>query len=486
LLWEGVPNPGIGFAQPSIVPDDPDFFCRSRRCEVPALGEFVRRVQNSTPLPPGLPMSRSTPAFDRLLQLSAFDGDSAAALRVLHGHFTASMPSCSLALVQIGGLEPGHCRLAGLIDAQGHERIANTDPLGQRVNTLQFGDSLSCRLFGAGELTALVLDEQETASAFAQALDSPAVVLGIPIANAGTVAHWLLFASKDVCAFDGTDLHAVMIESNLAANLIIRPLVTRALRDESTRHRRAIESMADIQRLLLPDQPTILGLEHAVHWQPAETAAGDYYDLANLTRHAPADFPRDRYDIWAITLADVSGHGAAAAMEAAQFDAILRTYQGKEEDGPAGALTYANRFFFSRRQRQHFLTATALLFRPDLSRATHVSAGHPPLLHRHGRVVIERDSGQQIPLGVLRDHEWSNAHFDVASGDIIVMYTDGIVEARNASGEMFGVERMRSLVAEGPEDPAELLKLLCAALFEHQDSLVGVDDQTLIVLRITA
>jgi phosphoserine phosphatase RsbU/P len=430
-------------------------------------------------------MSSLAPSFARLLQLSAFDGDSSAAFQALHGYFSAGMPTCSLALVQVGDIEPGHCRLAGLIDAQGRERIANTDPLGQRVNTLQFGDVLTRKLFGAGKLVLHELDAEESAGAFAQALDAPSMMLCIPIANAGTVMHWLLFCSKETTGFDGIDLHALMIETNLAANLIIRPLVTRALRDESTRHRRAIESMADIQRLLLPDHPTILGLEHAVHWQPADTAAGDYYDLANLTRHAPADFPRDRFDIWAITLADVSGHGAAAAMEAAQFDAILRTYQGNEEDGPAGALTYANRFFFSRRQRQHYLTATALLYRPDLNRAIHVSAGHPPLLHRHGGIVVERDSGQQIPLGVLRDHTWTNAHFDVAAGDLIVMYTDGIIEARNDSGEMFGMERMRTLVAKGPDSPTELLESLCSALFEHQDSLVGTDDQTLIVLRIT-
>ncbi|HEY0233285.1 MAG TPA: PP2C family protein-serine/threonine phosphatase, partial [Dokdonella sp.] len=233
------------------------------------------------------------------------------------------------------------------------------------------------------------------------------------------------------------------------------------------------------------DNPTIRGLDYAVHWQPAETAAGDYYDLVELTQHAPPAFPRDRYDTWAITLADVSGHGAAAAMEAVQFDAILRTYQGDEEAGPAGALTYANRYFFSRRQRHHFLTAFALLYRPDLGRATYVAAGHPPLLHRHDGQVALRGAGEQIPLGILRDHAFENRTFSVAAGDVLVLYTDGIIEARDAAQRPFGTERLAALVADGPSESSALLALLRDEVIAHQRGPLGVDDQTLIVLHIT-
>ncbi len=134
----------------------------------------------------------------------------------------------------------------------------------------------------------------------------------------------------------------------------MRPLATRALRDETSRQRREIEGIADVQRLLLPDNPAIrgLGLRGAL-------AAGRNRGRRLLRSHVAGRRSRPTISsttaptIWAIMLADVSGHGAAAAMEAVQFDAILRTYQG-DGDGPAGALTYANRYFFSRRNRQHF------------------------------------------------------------------------------------------------------------------------------------
>jgi phosphoserine phosphatase RsbU/P len=434
------------------------------------------------PAPPAL---SNTSALDRILRLSAFDGDSAAALRTLHAHFATRFPDCSLALVLVGGQAHGQCRLAGLIGPDGTEHVPNIDPFGERITLPLFADALTGRLFAECVPRAVRIAPTEFALPFAQALLEPAALLGIPVVNTGEIRHWLVFGSTFHPRFDRIDLDALLLEINLAASLIVRPLATRALRDETNRQRLAIEGIADVQRLLLPDRPAIRGLEYAVHWQPADTAAGDYYDLMPLTQFAPDDFVDGGADIWALMLADVSGHGAAAAMEAVQFDAILRTYQGDGE-GPAGALTYANRYFFSRRQRQHFLTAFALLYRPDLRRATYVAAGHPPLLHRRGDTVTQRGAGDQIPLGILRDYAFRNSEFDTDAGDVLVLYTDGVVEARDPKGRAFGVERLTTLVAEGAEHPADLMASLRDALIEHQGGPLGVDDQTLIVLRIVS
>ena len=429
-------------------------------------------------------MALNGSALDRILALSAFDGDSPAALRALHAHFAARFPDCSLALVLVAELPVGQCRLAGLIGPDGTEHVPNIDPFGQRTKLPLFGDTLTERLFAACAPRVVRIAPTEFALPFAQALLEPAALFGVPIVNSGSIRHWLVFGSTFHPRFDRVDVDALLLETNLAASLIVRPIVTRALRDETDRQRRAIEDLADVQRVLLPDNPAIRGLDYAVHWQPAETAAGDYYDLMPLTQFAPDDFVDEGADIWAVMLADVSGHGAAAAMEAVQFDAILRTYQGDGESGPAGALTYANRYFFSRRQRQHFLTAFALLYRPDQRSATYVAAGHPPLLHRRGDVVTPRGAGEQIPLGILRDYVFRNSEFDVDSGDTLVLYTDGIVEARDRKGRQFGTERLSSLIGDGPHEAAALLALLRDAVIEHQGAPFGIDDQTLIVLRV--
>ncbi|MEZ5461862.1 PP2C family protein-serine/threonine phosphatase [Dokdonella sp.] len=427
-----------------------------------------------------------TSILDRICELSRFDDDSAAALRSLHTHFAHTLDQCSVALVLVRGLPFGLCRLAGSIAPDGREHVPNTDPFGVAAELPLFDDAVANRLLADINPRRIQLTAAEQTLPFPQALFGATTLLGIPTVNNGEVAHWVIFGSANPEQFALVDLDKLLIEVNLAASLLVRPLSTRALRDESARQRQAIEGLADVQKQLLPDDPKILGLSYAIHWQPADTAAGDYYDMANLTHRAPADFQRDKHDVWVVTLADVSGHGAAAAMEAVQFDAIMRTYKGSEEAGPAGALTYANRHFFSRRIRHHFLTAVAVLYRPDIRRATYVSAGHPPILHRQGNAVIEHGAETQIPLGVLRDHEWVNHQFELALGDILVLYTDGIIEARNGRGEPFGTERLKSLVAAGPSDPRLLLVSLRTALFEYQGGEIGSDDQTLIVFRITA
>jgi sigma-B regulation protein RsbU (phosphoserine phosphatase) len=276
----------------------------------------------------------------------------------------------------------------------------------------------------------------------------------------------------------------MMLHVNLAGSLVVRPIVFRELTRRTESQRQEIESMADIQKLLLPDNPEIVGLEYAVHWQPTATAAGDYYEMSRLTEFAPPDFQPTGHDIWGVIVADVSGHGAAAAMEAVQFDAILRTYRGDGKPVPAAAISYANRYFFSRRSRGHFLTVLALIYRPDTRVLSYLSAGHPALLHRRGTGVQLIGEADQIPLGVLRDHEYRNNELALESGDLLVLYTDGLLEARNADGEMFGPDRLRELVTAGPHAPQPMLDSIVGAVKEHQQSDLGSDDQTIIVLKI--
>jgi sigma-B regulation protein RsbU (phosphoserine phosphatase) len=423
-------------------------------------------------------------SFERILSLSAFDGDSRAALRTLHAHFSMDFPDCSLALLLVRGQAPGRCRLAGLIGPDGTEHVPNLDPNSEHIDLPPFDDPLAYHIVESAAPHVVAIAPAERALPLAQALFAPAAVLAIPLANAGERTHWLVFGSTLARRFDGTDLGKILLHVNLAASLIVRPLTLRALTRESERQRQEIESLADIQKLLLPDNPQINGLEYAVHWQPAATAAGDYYEMSNLTEFAPPEFSRGGTDMWGVIIADVSGHGAAAAMEAVQFDAILRTYQGNGGPSPAGAVTYANRYFFSRRSRGHFMTVFAVLYRPDTRILSYLSAGHPALLHRRDSFVQLLGGSDQIPLGVLHDYEYRNNEVCLDVGDVLILYTDGIVEARNRRGEMFGLSRLHELVCAGPVAPQAMRDNIVAAVQAHQASTIGSDDQTLVVLRI--
>lgn len=246
-----------------------------------------------------------------------------------------------------------------------------------------------------------------------------------------------------------------------------------------------IASLADVQRLLLPDNPQIRGLAYAIHYQPAAVAAGDYYDLMQLE---PEDVgPTGAADIWGVMLGDVSGHGPAAAMEAVQFDAILRTYRGDEAPGgPAGALTYANRHFFSRRPRRHFMTVFAALARPDTDALDYVSAGHPPALLRRGDALFRLGEDGDIPLGIDRAQRYRNVTTPFLRGDLLLVATDGIAEAADAHGQRFGAERIEQLFLASDPDPQAALRSVISALIAHQGGDIGNDDQTLLVLQRTA
>ncbi|HET7065941.1 MAG TPA: PP2C family protein-serine/threonine phosphatase, partial [Rudaea sp.] len=98
--------------------------------------------------------------------------------------------------------------------------------------------------------------------------------------------------------------------------------------------------------------------------------------------------------------------------------------------------------------------------------------------------VMSLGEGDQIPLGVLRDYEYSNNEITLEPGDLLVLYTDGITEARDRHDRMFGSDRLRELVGTGPDSPSALCDSIVAAVTAHQGRPIGDDDQTLIVLRI--
>ncbi len=429
-------------------------------------------------------MSSATDLFQRVLALSEFNGDSREAMTTLHRYFSTDFPECSLALMLVRDQPPGRCRLTGLIGPDGTEHVANVDPNGEHSALPSFDDAVAQRILARDAPHVAAVPETLREMPLAHVLFAPASVLAVPIANRGRITHWLLFGSTVAHRFRGIDLSRAALHVNLATSLLIRPIVLRELTREAERQRLQIESLADIQRLLLPDNPKIAGLTYAMHWQPAETAAGDYYEMTNLTEFAPPDFVPNGNDVWGVIVGDVSGHGAAAAMEAVQLDAILRTYKGGDGPPPAAAISYLNRYFFSRRNRGHFLTLVALVYRPDTRVLSYLSAGHPPFIHRRGDQVQMLGEADQIPLGVLRDYEYRNNEIVLQAGDTLVLYTDGFAEARDANGAMFGADRLRERVANGPVDPKPLLDSIVNAVQEYQGSLLGDDDQTLIVLRI--
>lgn len=418
--------------------------------------------------------------FQEFLSLSAFSGDNATAFLRLRQFFSEKFGPLGAALLLVKDIEPGGMKLVAFADDQGREEVPLTDAFLQSATL--YHDALTKTLLKAGACTRQ-LTAADKSTRFGRHLGEAQAVAISPLAVNGTACHWMLLFSSDADSFEKVDPSRLMLEVNLATQMLRSAINSRELQQVAQKTQLEIDSLANVQRLLLPpEESDISGIEISVHYQPAEIAAGDYYDIMPLTHYYENN--SGKADVWGVMVADVSGHGPAAAMEAAMFDAILRTFQGENvEEGPSDVLNYANRFFFTRRVRPHFLTAWGATYDPDERCLMFTSAGHPAPLLKRGKDIRPIGEKSGIPLGVTRDATWITEEVEMLPGDALIIFTDGIVEAMDSAGDQFGTERLIKAASEGGDKAKAIRDKVLSALFRHQEAAVGFDDQTLLVVR---
>jgi sigma-B regulation protein RsbU (phosphoserine phosphatase) len=241
---------------------------------------------------------------------------------------------------------------------------------------------------------------------------------------------------------------------------------------------RELKVVADIQRSLLPSTlPVIPGLELAAHYQTSQWAGGDYYDFFEL--------PDGR---WGVLIADVSGHGTPAAVMMAILHSLAHGHPGHPEP-PAALLEHVNKRLAARytNENEIFITAFYGIYDPDRRLFSYSCAGHnPPQLRRCslGHVDSIEDVGGP-PLGLFDDVEYPQATLTVRPGDILVLYTDGIVEAMNVYHEQFGLERLNQVLARCDLAASELCSAILAAIESFTGGTAAHDDRTLLVAKVS-
>lgn len=240
---------------------------------------------------------------------------------------------------------------------------------------------------------------------------------------------------------------------------------------------RELKVVADIQRSLLPQTlPEIPGLELAASYQTSQWAGGDYYDFFEL--------PDGR---WGLLIADVSGHGTPAAVLMAVLHSLAHGHPGHPEP-PAALLGHVNRRLAARYTagNEIFVTAFYAIYDPANRELTYSCAGHnPPQLKRCalGRVdSIEEVGGP--PLGLFEESEFPQAALKLRSGDILVLYTDGVTEAMDASGRQFGLERLNAVLARCDLGARDLRDAILAAIDDFTGGVAPHDDRTLLVAKV--
>jgi len=208
---------------------------------------------------------------------------------------------------------------------------------------------------------------------------------------------------------------------------------------------RDLELASEVQKSFLPQRSPKLDRYQIDHfYQPAEKVGGDYYDYVAL--------PDGRV---AVVLADVVGHGMAAALQTAQLSAALKFSLATNED-PAEAVTSLNRTLSEGSLEDRLITFCMLVLNPGDGHITVVNAGHmPPLLCRKDEPPVEL--GADLPsspaLLIAEDYPYRSFEFTLVDGDRVLLYTDGLNESMNAAGDLYGKERL--IEQAGPEQSAQ-------------------------------
>jgi hypothetical protein len=205
--------------------------------------------------------------------------------------------------------------------------------------------------------------------------------------------------------------------------------------------KRDLEIARDIQSWLLPATPPLVpGLTIAFATRPANTVAGDYYDVF------PRQATRPEEQTLLLAVADVAGKSIPAALLMATFQASLKTLSSTGCDLPELVSGMNNYACCNSQGGLRFTTAFIGEYEPENRSLKYINAGHNnPVLRRNSGAIERLDAGG-LPLGIQQDVNYASGDVRLASGDWLIIFTDGLVEAVNHTGEEYGEERMMAVL----------------------------------------
>ena len=296
----------------------------------------------------------------------------------------------------------------------------------------------------------------------------------------GRPSHWLklLREKLDADATNGeSELDQARLELSAAEGVakILRN-ANEELSRRQARYEQELEIAADIQCKLLPQElPQKHGIQVAALSIMARSVGGDFYD-----------FTTNQKGHLAMIVADSMGKGMPAALLMTTVRAIWRSYSTSDFDSPGAALEAINRSAYpDLAATEAFVTAFTATYDPAKSLFCYSNAGHnPPIFHPASAPNCRELDIGNTPVGVFPDTNFPSDEFIMKEGDVIVIYTDGIVEALDRHNKLFGFGLLCSLIEENHELDADGIKdVILDAVSSHSKGVTQTDDITLLVLK---
>jgi sigma-B regulation protein RsbU (phosphoserine phosphatase) len=278
--------------------------------------------------------------------------------------------------------------------------------------------------------------------------------------------------SDELNAYANDDLEVLMLLASQVA-IIIEKVMLHDQLIEKQRLETQLEVARQVQLELLPARdPQVEGFDISAYNFPTEEVSGDYYDWVQIYD-----------DQIGIVIADVSGKGVPAALLMAFLRASLRA-ASHIGYAPQVSMSKVNYLLWESIERNQFVTAFYGILDTTNRTLAYSNAGHNPpmLIDIDGTAHFEERGG--VPLGMFRDSRYYEYYATIAPGQILVLYTDGVTEATNPSGEEYGRDRLAEAVRNVRDLPArEMIDVLHRDLIQWTDGQGAGDDVTFFILK---
>ncbi len=234
---------------------------------------------------------------------------------------------------------------------------------------------------------------------------------------------------------------------------------------------RDLKLAREVQESFLPKElPRIENYTFAALMQPALEIGGDFYNFFKL--------PSNKLGI---VLGDVSGKGISASLYMARLSSDLQYYTLIYPE-PAQMLTQINTILCQRAKRGMFVTLIYILLYPEENKFWIANAGHMSAIYSDsdGARFVNDNSIKGPPLGILSDTVYEQKRFDIEENASITLYTDGVIEAKNGSGELFGLKKLLKTIELQPNSPKKIVKQITQSVDQFTRTEGRNDDLTLL------
>ena len=316
-----------------------------------------------------------------------------------------------------------------------------------------------------------------------------------PLYDGGEALNWAFQFRHAADAYSERDLEDILMRANLVGNTVRLLQSQQELLTARDAIDREVRKIASIQQALLPAAlPEVDGVSIAVSYETFDQAGGDYYNVHAMGLDG---LERGEHDgRVGLVIADVSGHGVASSVVMAMLQAILMTIPPQFRNDVGAIMSYLNRHLCAKRIEQTFVTACAIIYDPATRVLRYSRAGHPPAMIRRcpdpdptacdpGDVeIIELDRNGGLPLGILDSENYKERAYQLEAGDTLVLYTDGLIEARNAEGAFFGTAGIARAMKQCNGEAHCVVSTLRDHLGYWQGGPHAEDDQTVLVMEV--